>query len=114
MRIKGRVSSGTGEGARYVLVYLEKIKKIAGFASFLGTLNIKTKKRVHIWPEAQISSFGKYGAAGLKCCKLNGVDCHIIIPEKARHTEPTIEIISKDNLRKKLKLRDSDEVVIEC
>jgi riboflavin kinase len=51
----------------------------------------------------------------IKCfkCKVNDVDASIIIPERSHYGSNILEIISRFELRKKLNLKNGDEVVVE-
>ena len=87
MKIKGVVFSGVGEGRLYTeqMGYKKRFFEKLGIDSFHGTLNIK----------------------------VNGVDAAIVVPERTIYQKDTIEILSTRDLRKTLKLKDGDEVVVE-
>ncbi len=113
MILDGTVISGLGAAKNFVKIYQNKIKQITGFLPFAGTLNVKLKSDF-IQPEnyEAIKSFEQYGKINLIKCTIENINCYIIIPEKSRHDNNIIEIISEYNLRKKLKLTDQDNIKV--
>ena len=124
--IRGSVISGTGEGKKFLSLkeYKQAISKEIGFEPFEGTLNILLhpqevwKREVLLRKEPVfVPGFKKgeevYGGVYLYPCRINKKNAAIIIPLKSRHPSNVIEIVAKENLRKKLKLKNTSEVILE-
>ncbi|RLD17100.1 MAG: hypothetical protein DRI22_00460 [Caldiserica bacterium] len=114
-RITGKVTSGIKEGEKYIKIYKERIKDVLGIDVFNGTLNIRTPlkvKNIKFKERKIIKGFSGFGSIFLSPCKLNNMDCHIVLPEKTKH-EDVLEIVSDVPLREKLNLRDGDRVTVE-
>lgn len=123
--LKGKVFSGSGEGRKYLSIkdYREGIKKLLGFSPYKGTLNIKLleeslEKKAELlrMPMKFLKGFEKngkrYNGVFLIECYINGVKGGIVIPIKSRYGNDVVEVIAKQNLRKKLNLKDGDVVEI--
>jgi riboflavin kinase len=123
LRLTGTVTSGNGEGAKFVKRSWVKnqITEKLGFNPYLGTLNIKlhedsikTKrtmlkaKPIEIIPAASFCR-GKCYRAFLK----SYVKCAVVIPEVQNYPEDVLEIVAPVNLRKKFGLKDGDEIEVE-
>ena len=123
VRLEGKVSSGTGDGSKYVrLVWVKKqVEGKLGFTPYVGTLNIRLndesipQKRaltkepaLEIVPAAGYCR-GKLFKAILKDC----VKAAVVIPDVPDYPEYVLEVISSENLRKKLQLSDGDKVEVE-
>lgn len=116
--IDGTVVSGFEEGAYYVQQYLEIEKKL-GFKPFPGTLNVKTLIPMNLerYATITIDSFKMgdrtFGEIGLFPVELHRnkkrVSCYLILPKRTHHRE-VLELISSENLRKRLKIKDGDVV----
>ncbi len=127
--LKGKVISGCGEGEFYVNLYARCFEAVLGFKPYPGTLNIildyesiKLRKYVSKLINSIIikpPNFKGLKLYNVKCYPatlvkgLNYEDVYIVEPEATRYGWEIIEVISKVNLRKKLGLRDGDEVKIE-
>ena len=123
MKIAGELKSGLGEGAYYVRKYASRIKENAGFTPFPGTLNLRVSEippglggaASAVIPEFRDSG-RVYGSVKLIPAALSHrkskIKCHLILPERTHHKNE-LELISPVNLRKKLVLRDGDEVEVE-
>jgi len=123
INVKGKVFSGSGEGARFIkLPWVSKqINEKLGFTPYPGTLNIKLTKNsanikellrkakaTEILPEEDFCSgrcFNAYFMDNLKCA--------IVIPEVENYPDDVIEVIASINLRKKFQLKDGDLVEIK-
>ncbi len=121
--LEGSVKSGIGEGSYYVsqLNYQRQFNSRLGFEAYPGTLNVKIDKESLLLflsdlEEIKISGFKtkERTFGSLKCykIKLGGKQAAIVVPERTRHGEDIIEIISPVNLRKYLKINESDTVII--
>jgi len=121
--ISGKVIDGLRDGRYYLSKkeYRKNILEKLGFDPYPGTLNIKLddqkiKEKLQKMKGTKIEGFKMddriFGS--IKCfkSKINGVDASIIIPERSHYGYETLEIISPFELRKKLKLKNGDEVVV--
>lgn len=125
--LEGRVFSGLGEGAYYVsqLGYSGQFRKKLGFMPFLGTLNLRLDSRsmearsaLERCPSVFIESFSNQARTfgSVRCCKviLNGtVEAYLITAYRSHYGSDVVEIISPENLRDVLKLRDGDKVTVK-
>jgi len=122
--IKGIVTDGLKDGKYYLGLneYRRKIKNQLNFIPFPGTLNItlneeELKEKLQRMNGIEIEGFKKNDRifGSIKCfkCKVNDVDASIIIPERSHYGSNILEIISRFELRKKLNLKNGDEVVVE-
>jgi len=122
VRLDGKVFSGTGEGGKYVrLVWVKKqVEESLGFTPYEGTLNVRLddesipRKRalakepaLEIVPAAGYCR-GKLFKAILKDC----FKAAVVVPDVLDYPENVLEIISSENLRKKLRLSDGDKVEV--
>jgi riboflavin kinase len=123
-KIKGRVVDGLKDGKYYLALneYRKKIKNQLGFIPFPGTLNImldeeESKEKLQRMNGIEIQGFKKNDRifGSIKCfkCKVNDIDASIIIPERSHYGSDTLEIISQFELRKKLNLKNRDEIIVE-
>lgn len=120
--IKGKVTSGLGEGAYYVREYADKLQRSIGFLPFFGTLNIKPQKaypNIDKYTAGTVRSFKKgnrtFGEIEYMPVKLIGdeweEDCYLILPKRTHHIDE-FEIISRSNLREKFGIKDDDLVKV--
>ena len=125
--LKGILVSGMGEGAYYMSLkgYTKQFKSKIGYIPFPGTFNVKLEKKEYTEAIRQFGgldgihidgySDGKRTYGWVKCfgAKLNSsFDCELIRLERTHHDTSTIELISKNNLRKTAKLTDGSKVTI--
>ena len=128
VELKGILVSGMGEGAYYMSLkgYTKQFKSKINYIPFPGTLNVKLSKKEYVETSLQfrtlngvlIKSFSddKRTYGWVKCFKAklnNSVDCHLIILERTHHDNSIIELISKSNIRKSVKLRDGSKLTIK-
>lgn len=123
--LRGTLRSGLGEGKYYLSVshYRDRIKKALNFEPYPGTLNIELdesdrwKRDVLLAKSIFLPSFeadGRfYGGLYLHPCSIANKVCAIIFPERTHHKDNIIEIISPIFLRKYLRKKDGDKVVIK-
>lgn len=119
--IKGKVKRGIGEGAFYIKKYNKKINKALGFNPYLGTLNIEVNKNSKSTISKQkpiiINSFKTkertYGSIKCYNAKINNTKASVIIPERTRHPENIVEVISPVYLRGKFNLKDNNIIRVE-
>ena len=120
--IKGKVVSGMGEGRYYTeqTGYGKQFKNKLGIVAYPGTLNVEIsyaeknklrslKNHKAILIEEFKTKNRTFGA--VKCYKssINGLDSAIVLPLRS-HYSNILEVISKDFLRKKLNLKDGDNI----
>jgi len=131
VRLAGRVVSGMHEGRFYLSIpeYEEQIASALGFEVFPGTLNLRLESAASIAAKRQlmtsngieIRGFRKNGRmlggaklyrgrifGGKKAAAIGAV----IIPYKSHYGAEVLELISPENLRKKLRLRNLDLVEV--
>lgn len=118
IHLKGKVFSGTGEGAKFMeLPWVKRqIEEKLGFVPYPGTLNIKLSKdkvklKKLLKRAKSIEILPARGYCLGKCFKAhlgNGLECAIVLPEVRGYSENVIEIIAPMNLRETLKLKDGD------
>jgi len=123
MLIEGKVISGLGEGAYYVREYADRLQRSIGFKPFFGTLNIKPQRAypsIDKYIAGTIRGFKKgdrtFGEIGYMPVKLMGdeweEDCYLVIPQR-KHYIDEFEIVSREKLREKYKIKDGDVLKIE-
>jgi len=118
-RVKGVVCSGTGKGRKHLSkkIYKKEIKKYFGFEPFAGTLNIKVSKSLYNMILERTKKEGtllakkskEHGNVLALPCQIGSVKSLILFPERSIHKD-VIEIAAPVELRKKLKLKDGDQV----
>ena len=126
--LKGTVFTGRGEGRYYVSqpAYLKSFKKQLGYEPFHGTLNIRISPNYidnldlirGSWPiiiEGFESEERPFDDVLCYPLVIVGLDEKVagIIPRRTHYGANVLELISKVNLREKLKLDDDDEITIE-
>jgi len=127
--INGSVFSGFGEGAYYVTKggYKEQFSEKLGFTPFPGTLNIKLKsiddikarKELEALPGITIKGFvnGERTYGDVKCFKVTINDAEegaILMIHRTHYGQDVIEVIAKDQLRKKYGIKDGDFVRLKA
>lgn len=123
LQVKGKVFSGSGEGAKFIQLpwVRTQIAEKLGFIPYPGTLNIKTtegsrelKKLLKKEKTIEISPIeGFCRGRCFKAILMDNLKCAIIVPEIPNYTENTIEVIAQVNLREKFKLRDGDVIEVK-
>lgn len=109
--VKGIVVSGLGEGAKYVKIYSEQIRRVLGIDPYPGTLNIDVQQdmsKILSLDKAIIIPPPKHGYGLVYAFKavLMGEKVYVIKPAITIHSWSILEVISSYNLREKLGLRD--------
>lgn len=110
--MKAMVISGKGEGAKYVEVYSDKIKKEVGFVPYPGTLNLKVEN-IPPLETLRIDAFGKFGAVEMAPCAVNRERAFAVFPEKGERKEGVVEVIAEKNIKAVLGLEDGDFVDLQ-
>lgn len=125
--ISGKIISGLGEGKYYMSFpeYKKQIKEKLGFGPYEGTLNVKLSgeeatKKAHFLKNSEpviIKGFRKgertFGDLFSYPCKIEKIDCALVVPLRTHHPSDIIEIVASVNLKKALVKKDDDEVRIE-
>ncbi|MDD5022561.1 MAG: CTP-dependent riboflavin kinase [Candidatus ainarchaeum sp.] len=116
MQLKGKIIEGAGQGKYYMSLehYKKNIEKNFGFVPYPGTLNVKIRKedigkRERILTKDLIIIKGfatknrSFGELFCYPARINKINCVIVFPLRTHHEKDVIEIVAKENLRKKLK-----------
>ena len=120
--LRGRVSSGLGEGKRFTqLPWVKRlIREKLGFDPYPGTLNLRLPSNAQVSKMLEkiscirISSRGPFASGRLyKALISSEVHGAVIRPEVPDYPEDIIEILAPIDLREKFNLRDGDEVEIK-
>ena len=120
--LKGRVSSGKGEGTDFVTLpwARRQIEEKLGFRPYSGTLNIKLdeksikmKKALMSAKGAEISPAPGYCRGRIFEASIMKVMCAVVLPEVLGYPEDVIEVISSANLRERLHLVDGSWVEVK-
>jgi len=116
--LRGFVTTGLGEGGKYVGIYFDVIRETLWISPALGTLNIKLAdescllwRRISMRPVIVLAPPREnLGAVFAWPCVLGGQPSWVIRPEKTVHGVCTIEVISKFFLRNIFNLKDGEMV----
>ena len=126
-KLKGRVTTGFGEGAKYVSIPLYNIllTELLDQQPYPGTLNVEVEKPytklIEECPALQIKSLimdgvergGFYYWFGNLIYKDRKLEVLVIRPFLTKHKENTLEIVSGINLRDELKLKDGHIISVK-
>ena len=123
MEINGTVTSGFGKAAYFLGqdFYKSQFKVKCGFIPYPGTLNLTVPEKDldkinNIKNNCRNVIKSDQGFGGVKYIKAkleNSVTGAIVFPDKTTHEENYLEFIAKDNIRKKLHLKDGNKVYLE-
>ena len=128
LELRGKIVSGMGEGAYYMSLkgYSKQFKLKLGYIPFPGTLNVRLDDEKYIQAISDLSqhagikidsfSDGKRTFGWVKCFSgriNNKIECELIILERTHHDKSIIEFISKNYIRKSLKIRDNSSINIK-
>jgi len=116
--LRGSVTTGLGEGSKYVRIYFNAIRETLWISPALGTLNIKLSdescllwQRISMRPVMVLAPPREnLGAVFAWPCVLGGQPSWVIRPEKTVHDVCTVEVISKFFLRSIFNLKDGEMV----
>jgi len=121
---QGRVFTGLGEGGYYVSLhgYTKQFLSRLGFEPFPGTLNlrltsppqIEQRRQLQFLKGIEIQGFedGNRTYGPVKCFKaklVGGIPAAVLGIERTHYDHSVLEVISPENLRKRLALGDGDE-----
>jgi riboflavin kinase len=121
--IVGTVFSGLKEGRFYTRLptYLKQFKDKLGIDPFPGTLNLRVVQPEKNIVLAQLKGIRiegfstkdrTFGALKAYPVKIEKLSCAILMPDRTSHKD-TLEIICSENLRKKLAIKDNDQVKVK-
>jgi riboflavin kinase len=122
LHLKGRVFSGSGEGAKFTELrwVRRQIAEKLGFAPYPGTLNIKITegnaklKLLRGSKSIQISpADGFCRGRCFNAYLMDNLKCAIVVPEVTNYPEDVLEVIASTNLREKYRLKDGDTVEVK-
>ena len=119
--IEGKVFTGVGEGAYYMSQegYRGQFREKLGFDPFPGTLNLRvpasTSDELSLRPGIRIESFtaGDRSFGGGRCFRVRippDVLGAVFLPDRTHYPQDVLEIVSPENLRKRLGVSDGDLV----
>jgi riboflavin kinase len=125
---EGVLFSGLREGAYYMSQdgYKKQFAEKLGFEPYPGTFNLRVRKEdqeevrmLEASPFILIEGFtnGNRSFGPAKCYQgkvADRIDCALIAPVRTHYQGDVVEIISKENLRKVLRLRDGDDVKVKA
>ena len=120
--LRGRVSSGLGEGRKFIqLPWVKRqIQEDLGFDPYPGTLNLYLSSDTRIFSlldkfrGIRISAREEFASGRLyKALIANKVHGAMIRPDVPDYPKGLLEILAPINLRDKFNLRDGDEVEIK-
>ncbi len=125
LALVGRVFTGLCEGAYYVSHpgYKRQFIEKLGFEPYPGTLNLRlaspedveARRRLDLYPSILIEGFRtksrEFGAAKCYRALINDVlEGAVVTAMRSHYDDTVLELLAPVNLRKKLGLRDGDEV----
>jgi len=111
--MKAEVVKGTGEGAKYVEVYADKMKKLIGLVPYHGTLNLKVESLPPFDEPHRIEAFGNFGVVEMVPCAVNYERAWAVFPEKGEQKEGVVEIIAEKNLKEVFGLKEGSFVDLQ-
>ncbi|MDK2463937.1 MAG: CTP-dependent riboflavin kinase [Candidatus Korarchaeota archaeon] len=129
VEITGVVFSGMGEGAYYVSRsgYKREFLRLLGYEPFPGTLNLRIAstrdlEAIRRWKVSStpvmVPAFREggrtFGAVRVYRVSIPGFQqpVHAIYAERRHYSDDVLELISPENLREVLKLKDGDPLVV--
>jgi riboflavin kinase, archaea type len=122
--LSGIIISGLGEGRFYTQLpgYNRQFIEKLGIDPYPGTLNIKVDEndkssftlcRTHKVVDGFLTKDRTYGAIKCYPATMSGVKVAGLFPDRTIHRTGIVEIISNKYLRKALKLKDGEGVVVK-
>ena len=121
MKIKGTLTSGSGEGAYYMSkkLYNLQFKEKLGFEPYPGTLNITIQEeyvpfiRECLISADKIEGKGDFGdVLYIKATLNDKIKGALVFPLKTHHPPRILEFIAPVYIRQTLKLKDGDTVTL--
>lgn len=125
--LEGELFSGMGEGSYYLTQegYRRQLKERLGFDPYPGTMNLRLrpdyeneKRMLDALPLLSITGFKTENRSfgPVKCAPAmvnDSVKAGVILALRSHYGPDVIEIVSEENLRRRLKLRDGDTVRVK-
>ncbi|MFX1473862.1 MAG: DUF120 domain-containing protein [Promethearchaeota archaeon] len=126
--LRGRVTTGLGEGAYYMQLegYRRQFQEKLGYKPFPGTLNIQLvsevdvhelqllKAMIGIEIHGFVTGDRTFGPVTCYPTRVNDkVDAAILLIQRTHHKINVIEVIAAINLRERLKLEDGDIITLK-
>ena len=122
--LTGKLKSGLGEGRYYMSLrpYLQQFKKLLGYNPYPGTLNLQV---VPVERSAFISALKRetvtgfvsknrtFGNLNLYHVRIGNLQAAVIEPARTTHSTQIVEVISPIFLRKRLGVKDGDNITLE-
>lgn len=121
--VRGRLVSGMGEGAYYMSLpgYTRQFRERIGYVPFPGTLNVRLEPGS---APAGLDSGGiaidgfsdgrrTYGPVRCVAARANGIDSHVVMPERTHHDSSILELISESNIRRAAGISDGSRVLVD-
>ena len=106
--------------------YTRQFKSKLGYIPYPGTLNVQLTEKKFSEAISQLSNYegikinsfsdGKRTFGWVKCFKSkinNKIDCELILLERTHHDATIVEFISKNNIRKSLKIGNKSNVKVK-
>lgn len=126
IELTGHVITGLGEGQYYTTIkgYHDQFVNLLGFEPYPGTLNIKLEQEsigcrtlLNMKDKVTIEGFTSRNRTfgGGRCFPVslgNGTRGAIMIPDRTHYPDDIIEIISTENLREHLGLKDGSKITV--
>ncbi len=126
IELTGHVITGLGEGQYYTTIkgYHDQFVDLLGFEPYPGTLNIKLEHKsigcrtlLNMKDKITIEGFNSKNRTfgGGRCFPVslgNGTRGAIMIPDRTHYPDDIIEIISTENLREHLGLKDGSKITV--
>jgi riboflavin kinase len=122
LRLKGKVFSGNGEGAKFIQLPWVKsqMAEKLGFTPYPGTLNIRIIKnhvKLEMFEKAKPIEISPVdGFCRGKCFDvylMDNLKRAIVVPEIANYPKDIVEIVAPMNLRAKYQLKDGDVITLK-
>jgi riboflavin kinase, archaea type len=121
VRLKGKVFSGCGGGAKFVSLdwVWRQVEAKVGFKPYPGTLNLKLlgdsaklREQAEQKMVSRICPPDGYCPGVISEASIDDVKCAIVIPLVKDYPVDVLEVIAPFNLRKLLKIHDGDTVFV--
>ena len=128
LTIRAAVFSGLSEGSYYMNMegYRTQFRAKLGFDPFPGTLNLRVgkdeiaqRRQLENYPFVNIDGFAdrERTFGGARCYPVTvgkSIRAAVVVPIRAHYGEDVLEIISPENLRTRLQLKDGDIVEVHA
>jgi riboflavin kinase len=124
----GKLFQGLGEGGYYIGLegYKNQFSKLLGFEPFPGTLNLKLessedveqKRQLRFREGLRVEGFadGTRTYGGATCYRAfvsEKEPAAVLVIDRTHYDDTVLELISPVHLRKELRMKDGDEVLVE-